>query len=201
MPYGAMPFMVGRMRGQGAQTPPIRRYPEAAAQTFQIGTPVQLNAGYLQECAAIVNAATAEILGMATEDGSSLTSAGVAEHLDQGHPINQPLAVVIPGGVKMNDGMAGVVLAIDDVEFVGRLATTNTEIALAVTHRDFIAGITEDAVSANGFWYVDVAKTTVAGGACVQIIDLLDPVGTVGGRVLFRILNAAQQLGHQALGA
>jgi hypothetical protein len=46
----------------------------------------------------------------------------------------------------------------------------------------------------NNFWYVANDITTTAAGACVEILFLIDPVGTLNGRVAFIVTKAAQQL-------
>ena len=197
----AIPITAYRMKGGGAQTPELRRFLEKATQSFVNGTPVQIEAGvgYLQECGAIVSAATAVIAGFTTENASNLTTAGTAKTLNTGAVVpNQASAVVIPLGAPLNLGDCGVAMATDLTEFVGRIGYA---VALAATHLNSKAGLTEDATGAQGFWYVDTTKSSVAGGACVQITELIDVIGTYGGRVAFRVLSAAQQFGPQAVGS
>jgi hypothetical protein len=174
----------------------IRRLLEKAAQTFKIGVPVQVEAatGFIIECAAIVSAATAKIAGFATEFANNLTTSGVAKTLTQGSVQNQPAAFPIPVGAWPNDGTMGLHEAVDSTIFVGVEggSTTDADGTIAQTDLGSIFGLTKDA--GNGFWYVDKDITTVAGGACVQITDLVDPVGTLHGRVGFKVLHAAQQL-------
>jgi hypothetical protein len=192
----ANPITVYKVRGDGAQAPEIRRFAEDAGETFKQGTPVQIDAdGFLIECAAITDAATAKIAGFSTEEAANLSSDGVAKTLTQGTVINQTNAVIIPRGVRMNDGTCGVLIATDRQTFVGKITAAT---ALAQTLVDAKAGLTEDT---NHFWYVDETKAAVAGGACVQILSLIDPIGTLGGRVEFRVLDAAQQFGSNAVGS
>ena len=174
----------------------MRRLLEKAAQTFLIGVPVQVEVatGFIIECAAITNAATALIAGFASEFANNLTTSGVAKTLTQGKVQNQSAAFPIPVGAWPNDGTMGLHEAVDSTIFIGVLggSTTDADGTIAQTMLGAIMGLTKDA--GNGFWYVDADKVTVATGACVQITDLIDPVGTLHGRVGFKVLHAAQQL-------
>lgn len=173
----------------------IRNQLEKSGQTFLQGTPVQMSAGYLQACAAIVSAATALIAGISTVAGANLTSSGVPKTLVTGQAVpNQPNAVIIPLGAPPNDGTSQFLQAEDEQSFVGTLGDSadNTLAVLAVAQIGAIYGLTKDA--GNNFWYVDHNITTAAGGACVEIVNLIDAVGTLNGRVEFKITKAAQQL-------
>jgi hypothetical protein len=192
IPIKALKVLIG-----GTANAVTRRLLEKATQTFKFGVPVQIDAasGFIQECAAIVSAATALIAGFSQESANNLAASGVAKTLNQaGNPPNQPLAVFIPVGAWPNDGTMGVEQAIDATVFVGIEggSVTDADGTIAQTHMGKIAGLTKDA--GNGQWYVDLDITTVAGGACVQITDFIDPVGTLHGRVGFKVLHAAQQL-------
>lgn len=73
---------------------------------------------------------------------------------------------------------------------VEMIASVDTNAALgtgAIAATDLYAayGITEDA---SGVWYVDKAKTAAA-DVRVRIVKLLDPVGTVNGRVRIQFLQ------------
>jgi hypothetical protein len=173
----------------------MRRLAEKSAQTFKIGVPVQIEVatGFIIECAAIVSAATAKIAGFASEFANNLSSSGVAKTLTYGAVQNQASAVLIPQGAPPNDGTMGLHEAVDSTIFVGVLGGSTTgNPAIAQTTLELILGLTKDA--GNGFWYVDNDITTAANGACVQITELVDAVGTVNGRVGFKVLHAAQQL-------
>jgi hypothetical protein len=170
---------------------------EKASQTFNNDVPVQVEAasGFIIECATINSAATAIIAGFATEPANNLTTSGVAKILATGFKVNnQPNAVVNPLGAPSNDGTIGMVLATESMEFVGTYgdSATAANAVLAQTQVNAIRGLTKDA--GNGFWYVDNNITTAAGGACVQITELVDPVGTLNGKVIFKVTKAAQQL-------
>lgn len=174
----------------------LRRLPEKASQTMNQGVPVQVEvaSGFVIECATINNAATAIIAGISTEPGNNLTSNGTAKTLTTGFKVpNQASAVVNPIGAPPNDGTIGLIMATESMQFVGTLGgSTNGNPTIAQTMLGVIRGLTKDA--GNGFWYVDNDITTTAGGACVQIVDFVDAVGTANGKVVFKITKAAQQI-------
>lgn len=182
---------------QGAQAA-MRRFSEKATQTFLIGTPVQIDvagaSGYLIANPTINSAATAVIAGFSAEAGHNLASSGVGVPLNQGAPQNQPSAVIIPGGAWPSDGTCGVHLADPINEFIGTFgdSATAANATIAITDRAKVYGLTKDA--GNNYWYIDHNITTIAGGACVEIIDLVDAAATLNGRYLFRILSASQQM-------
>jgi hypothetical protein len=171
---------------------------EKASQTFLQGTPVQYDVagatGFLIACPAITSVATANILGIAVEPASNLTTSGVAQTQNLIYKVpNQPSAVVTPIGAPPNDGTCGVYLAMDQTTFVGLLGNSATaaNATLAQNQVGTIMGMTKDATTL--FWYIDNNITVASSGACVQIVSLVDPVGTLNGRVEFRVLRAAQQ--------
>lgn len=193
----AVPIKVWKVLGAGDAQPQIRRLPEDDAETFKEGTPVMVdrttNVGYLIANPAITSIATAVIAGFSLEAGSNLTTRGVPKTLTYGSVPNQASAVIIPIGAPLNDGKCGVALALDTTLFKGRLKNgQGSDHTLVVT--DLLAkfGLTIDT---NGYWMVDSSKSTAAGGACVEIVEFIDPVGTVSGLVAFRVTTAAQQFG------
>lgn len=192
----AIPIVSLRVVGTVGAQAPIRRIIEKAGQTFKIGTPVQIDTtvGAIQACAAITNAATAVIFGFSTEPASNLAVTGVPQTLTYGSVQNQPNAVLIPVGAPPNDGTVGSLQALDEQVLAGLLgnSTDGTLATLAATDLGKIYGLTQDATTLE--WYVDKAKATVAAGACVQITDLMSPIGTLNGRVGFVVLSAAQQV-------
>lgn len=171
---------------------------EKATQTLLQGTPVQIDVagatGYIIACPAMVSVATAIIAGFSQEPGHNLTTSGVGQALSTGAGVpNQSGASVIPIGAPPVDGTLGFWVALDETEFVAILGGSVTgNPALAVTMQGAIRGLTKDA--GNNFWYVDNDITTVAAGACVEIIELIDAAGTVNGKVGVRVTGAAQQL-------
>jgi hypothetical protein len=191
----AQPIQAFRELIGGTAQVVLKRLLEKATQTFLVGTPVQVEAasGFIIACATINSAATALIAGFAAEPGANLTTSGTPKTLTYGSVQNQASAVLIPVGAPPNDGTNGFMLAIDSTTFVGiKGGSTNGSPAIAQTDLQKIYGLTKDA--GNNYWYIDSDITTVAGGACVQITDLIDPVGTVNGRLGFKVLHAAQQL-------
>jgi hypothetical protein len=185
-----LPIGVRRVQGANAAFPFEDRYPESATQTFNIGVPVTFSAGFIVE-AATQNSGTTTFLGFSTEPASNLTTSGVAKTLTYGKVQNQTSAVLIPVGAPPNDGTIGVVIAKQGVDFIGILYdSTPQNHTIAAADLDAIYGLTKDATS--GFWYVDANITTVAGGACVRITELVDPIGTVNGRVAFVVENIRQ---------
>lgn len=172
---------------------------EKATQTFLQGTPVQIDVagatGFIIACPTITNVATAHIVGFSTQPGANLTTSGVArtQNLTQ-IPPNQPLAVITPIGAPPNDGMSYFSVASDDTLFVGIFGNSSdgTLAVLAQAQVGAIFGLTKDA--GNNWWYVDGFITTLGTGACVEIKELIDPIGTLNGRVSFRVIRAAQQL-------
>lgn len=173
----------------------VRNLPEKATQSYLQGTPIQLSGGYLQACAAIVSAATALIAGISTVAGASLSSSGVpkTQNLTQTPP-NQPNAVITPLGSPPNDGTSQLLLAADTQTFIGTYGDSSTaaNAVLAAAQVGGIFGLTKDA--GNNFWYVDNFITAVANGACVEIVNLISPIGTLNGLVEFKVTKAAQQL-------
>jgi hypothetical protein len=178
----------------GAGIQPIKRLPEQATQTFLQGTPVQLNAGYVRACAPIVSAATALIAGFSVEAGANLATSGVPQTQNLTNKVpNQPNAVITPIGAPPNDGTTGFLQVADVQTFIGTLSNGSTGThTLVAADIGSIFGLTQDA--GNQFWYLDANITTTAAGACVEVVGLVDPIGTVNGRVEFKVTKAAQQL-------
>jgi len=166
----------------------MMRIAEAATRTFKQGAVVVVTIGYVNESAAI-QLDTTQIAGFATEAAHNQTAAGTpGPGLTYGSVPNQASAKIIAVGSPPEDGCCGVDVACEDTLFVGY---TNTEAVLAVTDRGAKAGLTKDGTS--GFWFVD-RNQTVAFGLVVEIVELLDAVGTSGGRVIFKVNKANQQL-------
>ena len=192
----AIPITVGKVVGSSDAHPEQRRLLEDAGETFKIGTPVQVQAsdGMVIENPAITDAASAVIAGFAQEPGANLTTEGTPKTLTYGSVQNQSSAVLIPVGAPLNDGRVGVNIARDTTQFKGSIDVSGAGSDLiAAADLGLIFGLTKDA--GNGFWYVDKTKTATGTGACVEIMELLDAVGTQWGKVLFRVTKAAQQMG------
>jgi hypothetical protein len=194
----ARPIFPFRVRISADGVAQSTRIGEKALQTFLQGTPVQVDlagaTGFIIANPPIVSVATAIIAGFSQENGHNLTTSGVGQTLTTGQGVpNQPSAVIIPIGAPAVDGTVGLWVADENTTFTGILGgSTNGNPALAQSMVGAIRGLTKDA--GNSFWYVDNDITTTAGGACLEILSLIDPVGTVNGRVEFRVTKAAQQL-------
>lgn len=187
----SIPIKVWKVLGAGDAQPMIKRFPEYLGLTIKSGTPVLLSSGYLIERTAIDDG-TKQVAGICLEPGANLAASGVAKTLTYGSVENQASAVLIPGGAPLNLGTMGVALAVDSTWFVGKIVDGVT---LAVTLVGATYGLTK---ATNGYWSVDTSITTLAAGACVEIMELVDKVGTLGsapGRVAFRFIHARQQFG------
>lgn len=189
MAENPIPIRAYRIGGGASEAlPEMRRLAEKAAQTFLTGVPVVVDAtGYITESPAIA-AAGVLVAGISSEYAHNLGSSGVAKTLTYGSVQNQANAVLIPGGAPPSDGNVGVMVANDDTEFVGQCNSAHN---LAVTDVGVIYGLTK---GANNQWYIDTTIATLAAGAVVLVTELVDPVGTAGGKVAFKFIKAAQQL-------
>ncbi|MFZ0660157.1 MAG: hypothetical protein WAM05_15640 [Candidatus Binataceae bacterium] len=187
----------------------IRRIVEESGQTAPYGTPVNVNGtdGGLQAWA---GSASANTLAGFLQEGCGFsnlgtTGAGAPQGftpvLGPGSVIgnyaanpNEPLAVITPSLVPINDGRAGFYVASPTMVFCGKLGTSATVTPVATTNQivGVQYGLTKD--TGNPYWYVDTDKT--GGSVAVEIVGLdpRDPVGTVGGRVLFVVLPAVVQI-------
>jgi hypothetical protein len=142
----------------------------------------------------MTSAATAIIAGFSQEQGHNLAVSGVGKTLTTGQiPPNQPAAVVQPIGAPISDGTCGLWVADDTSLFIAVYgdSTTAANAVLAQVQVNSIRGLVKDA--GNNFWYVANDITTTAAGACVEILFLVDPIGTLNGRVAIRVTHAAQQ--------
>jgi hypothetical protein len=96
-----------------------------------------------------------------------------------------------PGKNGATDGLRAnrCVPALPHVVFEGSIDTAAAIGTGAIAAADLFApyGITKDA---NGIWYVDKQKVTVGTNTVLYIVELVDPVGTVNGRVRFVIASA-----------
>lgn len=206
----ARPIFPYRIKNNATGVAQYQRILEKAGQTFLQGTPVQIDVagatGFIIANPAIVSVATAIVAGISGENGHNLATSGVFVPLTTGQqPPNQPSAVVIPIGAPQAGanttgpiGDVGLFVADEITTFIGVYGDSNTaaNAVLAQAQVGAIRGLTKDLAAGNGFWYVDNFITTAAAGACVEIISLVDPVGTLNGRVEFKFTRAAQQMGQ-----
>jgi len=197
----AIPFGIWKVIGSSDALPLTQRLPQNTSQTFNAGTPVSLSSGYIQ-ATGTVNSTTVVIAGIAQQPGDNLSSAGVApiggSKVTFGSVPNQTAAVNIPIGAPMADGNTGVYVANNNTIFYGVVDGAHTTAAADIGS---IYGLTKDGTTSN--WFVDTTITTAGGGACVEVLEFVDPVGTgfqgsttttTGGRVAFRFTMAYQQL-------
>ncbi len=184
-------------------TPYTSAQPEAAGQTFQFGSPVQLNGGYVQQWDGVTVAAG--ILGVSESFGLNLATNGAGAPLPPfgqitgsqviqtyGSVPNQPLGVNIALGTPMSDGRTLYMEPNTDNVFQA-LFDNSTGIVAAdwtpiQTDIGVSYGLTKDA---NGFWYVDKGKTGAS--AVLQVLGL--PNGSyLNAPVTFVFLPAAVQI-------
>jgi hypothetical protein len=185
----------------GAVSFPELHIIEEAGQTFNAWTPVMINAtdGGVQAWngTTVVNG----LAGFAAENASNLgtTGAGAPQGftpvLGPGSVIgsyaanaNQPLAVITPSLVPINDGGISFVCASPGIVFVAAVGTTGSATATTNQMVGTLMGLTKDT---NGYWYADTAKSNL-----IQItqLDPRQPVGTVGGLLWFTVIATAVQL-------
>ena len=106
-------------------------------------------------------------------------------------------AVISPPMVPMSDGRMRYFMARVGTTFIGKLGTSiaaspSTPVATAYNQVGVSYGLTKD--TGNPFWYVDVNKTGGAAVLQISAISPLEPIGTVGGHVLFTFLQGAVQV-------
>jgi hypothetical protein len=176
---------------------------EKASQTFYAGTPVQLSGGYVQAWDGTTVAAG--IYGVSEEDAHNLASNGAGAPTafgivgfpgtgtTFGHVPNQSSAVNIPEGAPASLGYIDVAEANLDTIFT---AQTDNDTGAATTPTIANVGTQYGlTVDANGYWYVDFAKTTV-GTNTVLVMTGLHPIdGSIANaRILFQFTKAAMQI-------
>lgn len=160
---------------EGSYSTPVLSYLEGASQTYKKGAPLINGAttevGYLIE-AAIANPATyTGLVGVALANAENLAHGAADPTTGDSYHLAYP-----PN---------------DDLIFIGQLDASATTLAAgthALAQTDLWAqyGITHDATS--GFWYVNFSDTT---DVRVVVVELIDPLGTIAGRVAFKWLKTA----------
>ncbi len=176
---------------------------EKAAQTFLNGTPVQLNAGFVQAWDGVTVAKG--ILGVALEDAHNLATSGAGAPgpfgivgppgtgTTFGKVPYQPSAVNIPEGAPASLGYIDVAEANPDTIFSGQTDNNGGGATIpTIANIGTQYGMTVDA---NGYWYVDFGKVT-AGTNTVVVMTGLHPIdGSIANaRILFQFLQSASQL-------
>lgn len=175
---------------------------EKAAQTFVNGTPVQLNAGFVQAWDGVT--INAGILGISLEDANNLatngagapTAFGIVGFPGTGTTTGkvpfQPSGVNIPEGAKASLGYIEVAEANLDTIFTGQTDnSTGAAVTPTIANIGTQYGMSQDV---NGFWYVDFAKVTPGGNTVLVMIDLSPIDGSnPNARILFQFLKSAMQ--------
>jgi len=177
---------------------------EEAGQTFVEGTPVMfLTAGDGGLAAWDGTTVAAGIAGFAAENANNLGALSVLPApftpvIGPGSSIgnyaanaNQPLATINPPMTPMTPGYLTYNIAAPTTRFIAKLGTsaTVTPVATALTQIGVSFGLTKD--TGNNYWYVDTNKNNA-----VRIVGIspLEAVGTVGGHVIFVVLNSVAQI-------
>lgn len=194
----------------GAISYPLGWLVEEAGQTFLLGVPVQVNAtdGGVQIWDGTT--LTAGIAGISNQAGQNLGTTGagapvgyspvtgpgssIGNYAPPGDS-NQPLALITPPMTPITDGFTQFMVAAPTTLFIATIGSSSGTPAAIATNNNQVGvayGLTKD--TGNNFWYVDTNKT--GGSAAVRIVKLypLDAVGTVGGHVIFSVLNAVAQI-------
>lgn len=176
---------------------------EAAAQTFVAFTPVQLAAGNVQAWDGVT--VTKGILGVALEDAHNLATSGAGAPTPfgiVGFPGTgttfgkvpyQSSAVNIPEGAPASLGYIDVAEANADTIFEAQADnSTGAAVTTALANIGQQYGMSKDA---NGYWYIDFAKTT-PGTNTVLVVTGLNPIdgALANGRLLFQFLQSASQI-------
>lgn len=202
---------IGVVETTSGLTPFTVAVPEKSGQTFKLGVPVQLNAGFAQQWDGATIAAG--IAGFSLTYGLNLPSNGFGSPggfgqigapgaiQSYGNVPNQPAAYNIAVGAPISDGRtlfeAAIGLNIFEATFdnsTGTVAANYTP-TLAMVGTQF--GLTMDT---NGQWYVDGGKTTAGTNTVVQVVGInpIDMTATPGvyivnARVRFQVIPTARQ--------
>jgi len=198
------PIRAVRVLSQQGALPQLQRFAEDATQTFQVGVPVRMVSGYIQEC---TFSGADIIVGFSSEKAHNYAAAGggvtfglpniIPQSTDlnepaSGPPPNQPSATIIPMGAAIRDGQMGVYCANDQTVFsIALLAGQVFTTALLIPGT--LYGLTKD--STTGFWYLDSTDTT-GNNAVANLIgyDTSCPNTAAGGCRVFFTVAAAKRM-------
>lgn len=189
----------------------IQNLLEAASQTFKPGSPVELN-GSGNVIAWDGTTLANKILGVALVQGFNYATAGAGASplygsigFPGGTPTfgtvpNQSAAVNLLHGSPFANGLSIVAINVADTLFEAQVdASGGSTFAATTSNVGSQFGLTVDS---NGFWYVDLNKST-PGTNTVLTIESLNPQDLVAGssttqvnngRVRFKFLTSTQQL-------
>src|SRR5271170_7568482 len=176
---------------------------EKAGQTFFLGTPVQLNGGFVQAWDGVTVAKG--IAGVALENGHNLatngagapTAFGIVGFPGTGTTFGsvqfQTGAVNIPEGAPASLGYIDVAEANPDTIFSGQTDnSTGAATTPTIANVGSQYGMSYDV---NGYAYVDYAKVTPGTNTVVIMVGLHPIDGSIANaRILFQFLQSASQL-------
>lgn len=189
----------------GALSFPMRAIVEYAGSTFKYGMPVMLDSvdGGVKIWDGTPGAGHL-IAGIAAQDAQDLGTTGAGAPvgfspiLGAGSTIGsyaanstQSSAVITPPMVPMTDGYSYFFTAAPTTVFRARLGSSSGSINPIATANQYVGipyGLTKD--TGNNYWFVDTNLTGASAVLTIVGLDPLDPVGTVGGHVLFTFLEA-----------
>lgn len=164
-PVSYEPMKAVRVASSQATTPAMTRAPEAATQTFQVGVPLRLVSGFVQECTFV----GADIVyGVSAEPAHNLTVAGTGQDESEGTPPNQPTAITTAVGAWIRDGNEGTYNANGSTVFSIALKATQV-FTQALLIAGTLYGLVKDATT--GFWYLDNTVTS-GNNAVVELLGL-----------------------------
>jgi len=158
---------------EGHHSTPVRAYLEDASQTYKKGTPlVVTTAGYLGTAVVANPYNGGGLVGISVAPGSNVAAGAADPNTGDKYHLCYPVSD-------------------QDTEFVGQLDASSTTLAAgthALAQTDLWAryGITQDATS--GLWYVNFSDTS---DLYAIITHLIDPIGTIAGRVGFVFIGTA----------
>jgi hypothetical protein len=202
---------IGSVESTNNNTPLTLSIVEQAGQTFKLGVPVQLNAGFVRQWDGTTIAAA--IAGFSLIPGSNLATngAGAPGPFTQigppgsiqtyGNVPNQPSASNIAVGAPITDGRTLLESAIGSTIFEATF--DNSTGTNAASYTPLLSQIGTQfglTVDANGQFYVDNGKTTAGTNTVVTLVGI-NPIdmatGTtaiVNARVRFTVLSTARQI-------
>lgn len=203
---------IGVVESTTGLTPLTLSIPEKSGQTFKLGVPVQVNAGYVQQWDGTT--LTNSLVGFSLIPASNLATngAGIPGAFGQvgppgsiqtyGNVQNQSSAVNIAVGAPITDGRTLLESSVDNNIFEATFDSSTGTVAanytptLAMIGTQF--GLTVDA---SGQFYVDNGKTTAGTNTVVVMVGInpIDQTSTggvyiVNARVRFQVLGAARQV-------
>jgi hypothetical protein len=160
-------------RRLGLNTTPTICAAQGSADTFVQGDPVEFDSGYV---------GAADLTAIASVGDCVDVSAGIIGFADM-------------DATSSSTAKVNVTPALPGMMFKGQLITSETTPALvtiAQTHLGATAAITK--LDTDSVYAVDIGATAVAAEPMVKIVELIDPVGTVGGEVGFIVLQTGRTL-------